>query len=290
MWRRVTQPATQVVHNYVLVVGINQQWPKTTHPGKTQPVPKYPKYIPLDSDKEFSTLENLGQPRDVKTPRVLKTTQRAQSTSLLEGRKGKRPNHPKLISEENMISNEFESSFDNNLDAIFGSSASYLRAASITCLEFIYGLVEFKGEFEEDLEMLLGSMFVSVASILAADYGKVQDVERLEGDCTDSIVGDECMLLGQDFCSDGVFEHPDKVSKAHLRPLHIKALIKSKMINKVLINEGVAISLLLEHMLEKFGKENKDLVRTNVITTDYNGKSTATKGVVMLSVCVGSIA
>ena len=39
----------------------------------------------------------------------------------------------------------------------------------------------------------------------------------------------------------------------------------------------------------KFGKGNKDLVRTNGTVTDYNGKSTAAKGVVMLNVCVGTV-
>lgn len=42
-------------------------------------------------------------------------------------------------------------------------------------------------------------------------------------------------------------------------------------------------------MLESFGKGSKDLVRTNVTVTDYNGKSTAAKGVVMLNIRVGSV-
>lgn len=87
-------------------------------------------------------------------------------------------------------------------------------------------------------------MFVGVASILLTEYGEIKDVEELEGDCIDSIVRDECMLLGQDYCSDGVFKLPDEVLKAHLRPLHIKALVEGKMINKVLINVGATISLL----------------------------------------------
>ena len=97
------------------------------------------------------------------------------------------------------------------------------------------------------------------------------------------------MFLDQNFYSDRVFECPDEVIKAHLCLLHIKTLIEGKLINRVLIDGGSAISLLRESMLERFDKGNKDLVRTNVVLTDYNGKSTITKGVVMLNVHVRTI-
>ena len=95
-----------------------------------------------------------------------------------------------------------------------------------------------------DLEALLGLMFVEVASILPAEYGEIQDVKELEGDCYNSIVRDECVFLGQDFCSDGVFELPDEVTKAHLHAFHIKALIEGKLINRVLIDGCATINLL----------------------------------------------
>ena len=114
--------------------------------------------------------------------------------SLPKREKGKKPNHPRLISDADMITNEFKSGFYNDLDAIFGSGAGFIRTASIMPSKFIYGLDEFKKEFEEDLDALLG-FFVSVAYILPAEYGKVQDVEELEGDYADSIVGDEWMIL-----------------------------------------------------------------------------------------------
>ena len=80
-----------------------------------------------------------------------------------------------------MITNEFETGFGDNLDAIFGSSASFIETASITLSQFIYSLDEFKGEFEKDLEVLLGSVFKGVTSILPVKYGEVQEVEELEG-------------------------------------------------------------------------------------------------------------
>ena len=116
-------------------------------------------------------------------------------TSLLEGEKAKKVNHQGPIFDEEMITNEFESGIDDDLDAIFGSNASFIETASIMPFEFIYGLDKFKGEFEEDLEALLGSVFVGITFILLVEYGEVQDVETLEGDCVDSIVGDEWMIL-----------------------------------------------------------------------------------------------
>ena len=138
--------------------------------------------------------------------------------------------HHGPISKEEIITNEFEMGFNNDLDAIFRSSASFVGTISITPFEFIYGL----GEFKEDLKAFLDSTFVGVAFILPAKYGEVQDVKELEGDCADSIVGDECMFLGQDFCSDEIFEHSNEVIKSYLHLLHIKALIEGKLINKVL--------------------------------------------------------
>ena len=85
------------------------------------------------------------------------------------------------------------------------------------------------------------------------------------------------MFLGQDFCSNRVFECPNEVTKVNLSPLHIKAPIEGKFINEVLNNGGTIIMLLPKSMLEKFGKGNKDMVKTNVTMTYYNGKSTTTK-------------
>ena len=91
------------------------------------------------------------------------------------------------------------------------------------------------------------------------------------------------------FCSDEILKSLYEVAKAYLYPLHIKALIEGKMINGVLIDKGAMISLLPESMLQRFGKGNKDLVRTNVAVIYYNGKSIAVKGVVKLNVRVGIV-
>ncbi|XP_072058183.1 uncharacterized protein [Arachis hypogaea] len=73
-----------------------------------------------------------------------------------------------------------------------------------------------------------------------------------------------------------------------LRPLHITTTLSGIKVNKVLINGGAAISLLPERMLMKVGKHPDDLVPTNITVTDFSGASTPAKGLVTLTVKVGS--
>ncbi|RYQ80033.1 hypothetical protein Ahy_Scaffold1g106715 [Arachis hypogaea] len=75
---------------------------------------------------------------------------------------------------------------------------------------------------------------------------------------------------------------------SHLRLLHIVAVVNGFKINKVLIDGGTAISLLPERMLGKVGKYFEELVPTNIAVTDFSGNSTPAKGLVTLTVKVGS--
>ncbi|RYR29733.1 hypothetical protein Ahy_B01g054220 [Arachis hypogaea] len=84
------------------------------------------------------------------------------------------------------------------------------------------------------------------------------------------------------------FLRPTERHKSHLRPLHITTTLSEIKVNKVLINGGAAISLLPERMLMKVGKHPDDLVPTNIAVTDFSSSSTPAKGLVTLSVKVGS--
>ncbi|RYR35236.1 hypothetical protein Ahy_A10g050382 [Arachis hypogaea] len=70
---------------------------------------------------------------------------------------------------------------------------------------------------------------------------------------------------------------------SHLRSLHIIVILNGFKINKVLIDGGVAISLLPEKMLGKVGKHHDDLVPTNIVVTDFSGTSTPARGLVTLT-------
>ncbi|RYR10984.1 hypothetical protein Ahy_B05g079475 [Arachis hypogaea] len=66
------------------------------------------------------------------------------------------------------------------------------------------------------------------------------------------------------------FHRPTEKQKSHLRPLHITASMSGIKVNKILIDGGVAINLLLERMLMKVGKHPDDLILTNISITDYS--------------------
>ena len=77
--------------------------------------------------------------------------------------------------------------------------------------------------------------------------------------------------------------------KSHLRPLHIKPIMEGRLMNHVLVDSGAVVNLMLESMLGKLGKMSRDLVQTNVAITDFNGKTSAVKGMVLLNIKVGRV-
>ncbi|KAL1352284.1 hypothetical protein AAHE18_06G155500 [Arachis hypogaea] len=85
----------------------------------------------------------------------------------------------------------------------------------------------------------------------------------------------------------GYFLRPLEKQKSHLRPLYITTTLSGIKVNKVLIDGGVAISLLPERMLMKVGKHPNDLVPTNIAVTEFSSSSTPTKGLVTLGVKAG---
>ncbi|RYQ80186.1 hypothetical protein Ahy_Scaffold1g106759 isoform B [Arachis hypogaea] len=86
----------------------------------------------------------------------------------------------------------------------------------------------------------------------------------------------------------GYFLRPTERQQSHLRPLHITTTLSGIKVSKVLIDGGAAISLLPERMLMKVGNHPDDLVPTNIAVMNFSGASTPAKGLVTLSVKVGS--
>ncbi|RYQ97165.1 hypothetical protein Ahy_B08g093174 [Arachis hypogaea] len=75
---------------------------------------------------------------------------------------------------------------------------------------------------------------------------------------------------------------------SHLCPLYITTTLSGIKVNNILIDGGAAISLLPERMLIKVGKHPNDLIPRNIAVTDFNGTSTPARGLVTLTVKVGS--
>ena len=71
--------------------------------------------------------------------------------------------------------------------------------------------------------------------------------------------------------------------------MHIKANIAGKIFNQVLVDGGAAINLLPESMWIKFGKMVDQLIKVNVVVTDFTGKTSISKGIIMLNVRVATV-
>ena len=128
-----------------------------------------------------------------------------------------------------------------------------------------------------------------MVTILLTEFEKETETKSCGEDCFDVFPGQECFFLGDDTNESVLFERPEKVMKSHLRPLHIKADIAGKMVNRVLVDGEAASNLLPKSMLTKFGKTVDQLVKANVVVTDFTGKTSISKGIVMFKVRVGSV-
>ena len=115
VWGRVTPPAKHVAPRSSTAA----KKPRNAHLGKVQPIVGYPEYNPLDSNQEFSTTQNSSRLSKMEVSAMSKEVQSAHSTTLTEGG-SKRAGHPGPILDEEMISNNFEIGFDDDLNAIFG--------------------------------------------------------------------------------------------------------------------------------------------------------------------------
>ena len=135
----------------------------------------------------------------------------------------------------------------------------------------------FETGFDDDLEAILGADFVGMVTILLAEFEEKTEAQGNSEDCFDIFPGQECFFFGSDDDEGGLFERPDELMKSHLQLLHIKADIAGKMVNQVLVDGGAAINLLPESMLAKFGKIVDQLVKANVVVAKFTSKTSISK-------------
>ena len=85
-----------------------------------------------------------------------------------------------------------------------------------------------------------------------------------------------------------IFEKPTLAMCQHLKPLYIKAHMDGRPVNRVLVDNGAAVNILLTSMLRKLLKTENDLIATDVSVSGFAGGVTKTKGVILIKVKVGS--
>jgi MFS-type transporter involved in bile tolerance (Atg22 family) len=67
-----------------------------------------------------------------------------------------------------------------------------------------------------------------------------------------------------------MFEKP-KESSQHLKPLYVRGHINRKLISRMLINDGVVVNLMSYSVFKKLGREDDELVKTNLTLNGVGG-------------------
>ncbi|XP_073051308.1 uncharacterized protein [Primulina eburnea] len=75
----------------------------------------------------------------------------------------------------------------------------------------------------------------------------------------------------------------------HIRPLYIKAHLNGKPLSRVLIDNDSAVNVIPVRMLKSLGKNEEDLIPSEVSVAAFTGETTKTIGVFPADVTVGSM-
>jgi hypothetical protein len=86
---------------------------------------------------------------------------------------------------------------------------------------------------------------------------------------------------------EAMFEKPEESSQ-HLKPLFIWGHIDEKLIFMMLIDGGAAVNLMLYSIFKKLGREDDELVNTNLMLNGVGGNPMEAQGVISMELTIGS--
>jgi hypothetical protein len=78
-----------------------------------------------------------------------------------------------------------------------------------------------------------------------------------------------------------VFKKPEESSQ-HLKSLHIRGHIDGKLISRMLIDGGAAINLMSYSIFKKLGREDDELMKTNLMLNGMGGNPMEARGIVSM--------
>jgi hypothetical protein len=85
-----------------------------------------------------------------------------------------------------------------------------------------------------------------------------------------------------------IFEKPQAKNYKHLKALYLKGYINGQPVNKMLVDTGVAVNIMLYSVLRHLGRSHGDLIKTNVTLSDFNGQTSEAQGVLSVDLTVGN--
>jgi hypothetical protein len=85
-----------------------------------------------------------------------------------------------------------------------------------------------------------------------------------------------------------IFEKSRERNDMHLKALYLNGYISSHPVNKMLVDTGAAVNIMPYSVLRRLARFAKDLIKTNVTLSDFNGQASEAQGILNVVLTVGS--
>jgi hypothetical protein len=84
------------------------------------------------------------------------------------------------------------------------------------------------------------------------------------------------------------FEKPREKNYKHFKALYLKSYINGHPVNKMLVDTTAAVNIMPYLVLHRLGRSAGDLIKTNVMLSDFNGQASEAQDVLNVDPTVGS--
>jgi hypothetical protein len=84
-----------------------------------------------------------------------------------------------------------------------------------------------------------------------------------------------------------IFEKPREKNYRHLKALYLKGYINGQPVSRMLVHTGAAVNIMPYAVLRPLGHSVGDLIKTNIMLSDFNGQTSEAQGVLNVDLTVG---
>jgi hypothetical protein len=85
-----------------------------------------------------------------------------------------------------------------------------------------------------------------------------------------------------------IFEKPREKNYKHLKAMYLKGYINGHPINKMLVDTSATVNIMPYSVLRRLGCSVEDLIKTNIMLSDFNGQTSEAQGVLNVDLTMGS--
>jgi hypothetical protein len=85
-----------------------------------------------------------------------------------------------------------------------------------------------------------------------------------------------------------IFEKLWEKNYKHLKALYLRGYINGHPVNKMLVDTGEAVNIMPYSVLRRLGHFAEDLIKTNIMLSDFNGQASEAQGILNVDLTMGS--